>query len=95
MALATDDFIGRGPKDDPYTAAVAITKSDTVNLGHVTRAIYIGVAGDVAAILVDNAGDGTTGTPIVFKAMPVGIHRLRLTRVNSTNTAATDMVALW
>lgn len=72
----------------PSASAEAITPSNSVNLSGTTRGIYVGVTGDVTAVINGNA--------ILFKAVPVGlILPIRATRVNSTGTTATNMVALY
>lgn len=69
-------------------AFAAITKSDSTVLTGV-RAIYVGGAGDVS---VDDQND----VEVVFKAVPVGTTLwISPKRVNSTNTTATLMVALY
>lgn len=88
MTAAVDRFAtSRSQIDAPYTYAEVVTKSDTVNLAYVSRAIYVGVAGDVTLVTRD-------GQTVTFKALPVGTHRIRASRINSTGTAATDMLAL-
>jgi len=73
---------------DSYTAAEAVTPSDSTNFtGGRAVALYVGVAGDVTAVV--------GGTAVLFKALPVGVHRIAATRVNSTATTATNMVALY
>lgn len=67
--------------------AVAITPHDTTDIAVQPDAIYVGVGGDVVAIM--------DGSAITFKAVPVGILPIRPTRINTTNTTATDMVALY
>ena len=72
-----------------YTVAAAITPSDATNftLG-ACDAIYVGGAGAVVAIV--------GGTAITFAAVPVGTTlRVSATRVNSTSTTATNLVALY
>src|SRR5947207_5408242 len=72
-----------------YRSAVAVTPSDTVNLTSAPSAgLYIGVTGDVK---VDMAGSGTA---IVFKAVPVGILAVKVNRVYSTGTTATNILEL-
>lgn len=71
----------------PATGAVAVTPSDTVNLTNEARSLYIGVTGDVTAVV--------RGVTVLFKAVPVGILPVRVTRVNNTNTTATNIVALY
>lgn len=71
-------------------AAVAVTPHDTTLLPTgVTRALYIGVTGDVTVLMADG------GTAVLFKAVPVGVLPVRVQRVNSTGTTATNIVALY
>ena len=83
---ATDN--GNGA--EPACNAAAITPHNTNTLTYVTRAIYVGVAGDVKVDMV-----GLTGSGVTFSNLPVGIHPLRVTKVYSTGTTATNLVALW
>jgi hypothetical protein len=72
-----------------FKNAAAVTPSNTEDLAVTASALYIGVSGHVK---VDMEG---TGDGIIFKSVPVGILRGRFTRVYSTGTAATDIIALW
>jgi hypothetical protein len=66
----------------------AITKSDTVNLGNCIG-IYVGGAGDLALVGQDDA-------VVTFSAVPAGtVLPCGAKRVNSTNTTATLLVALY
>ena len=68
--------------------AVAVTPHDSTNLDQETRGLYVGVSGDVVAII--------GGVAITFTAMAAGIiHPIAVTRVNSTNTTATNIVAIY
>lgn len=77
-----------------YDKAVTITKSDTVNIDTSTTgavpcdAIYVGGAGVVVVVFPDSS----TGsfTCIAGQVLPV-----RAIRVNSTNTTATLLLALY
>lgn len=83
-----------------YNRAVAVTKSDTVNFDGSTYAatpvtkpipadaIYVGGAGVVVAVFED--GSSASFTAIAGQILP-----LKCIRVNSTNTTATLMVALY
>jgi len=71
-----------------YDYAETVTKSDTVNLTGLCRALWVGGAGVVAGVL-DN-GDVVQFTVAASTLLPV-----RLRRVNSTTTTATLMVALY
>lgn len=76
----------------PSGNAVAVTPSDTVDLTTKRdgcRALYVGVAGDIAAVL-------PTETVITLKNAVAGtILPVRCVRVNATDTTATDLVALF
>lgn len=81
-----------------YNKWVAITKSDTINIGETAAddghallpsAIYVGGAGNVVAV----AQDGSTAT---FTAVTAGtVLLVQPKRVNSTSTTATAMIALY
>lgn len=67
----------------------AVTPSDSVNLPAGCRGIYVGGIGNVALVGSDNV-------PITFTAVPVGTFMpCSAKRVNSTNTTATLMIALF
>lgn len=75
---------------DPSRRAIAITPSDSVDIadGQLTRGIYVGVSGNIVAVVGDNA--------ITFKGAVAGsVLPIRCSRINSTNTTATDLVALF
>ena len=69
-------------------SAVVVTPSDTVNMAE-TRGLYVGGIGNITAIMRD-------GRTVLFSAIPVGtILPIRVTRVNSTATTATLIIALY
>jgi len=86
-----DDFETYRPGlSDTAENAAAITPHDSTDLSKTTRAIYVGGAGDVS---VEMKG---AGSAVVFKGLPAGtVLPVRATRVNSTATSATDLIALW
>lgn len=72
----------------PAAAAVAVTPSDTTIIA-ATRALYVGVAGNVTVTMMD-------GADVTFTGMLAGvIYPLRVTKVLSTGTNATNIVALY
>lgn len=77
-----------------YTKGVDITKSNTQNFGkqgtadECCSAIYVGGAGIVAVVFQDD-------TVVNFTAVAGGYLYVKAKRVNSTNTTATLMVALY
>lgn len=73
----------------PNNSFRAVTTSDTLAIkGGPARALYVGGAGDVVAI-------NENGVAVKFAGVPAGsVLPIATTRVNSTNTTATDIVAL-
>lgn len=77
--------------NDPYSNAVVVTPSDSADLGFVTRGIWVGDGGakHVAVIMQDS------GT-VVFENIPTGTFLpIRVTRVKSTGTTASKLIAVW
>lgn len=67
----------------------AITPSNSTDLDVLTRAVYVGGAGNLVAV----DADGNTCT---FTGVPAGsILPIRVRRINSTSTTATSIVALF
>jgi hypothetical protein len=76
--------------DSPAPSAEEVTPSDSVNLDNTSRGLFVGVAGNVSVEMAE------TGTAIVFTGVLAGsILPIRIIRVNSTGTTATDMVSLY
>lgn len=72
----------------PPTDFEAVTKHDTNNFSQVCRAIYVGGAGDVAAVALNDSA-------YVFSAVPAGTYIIGFfKRVNATGTTATNMIAM-
>lgn len=68
----------------PVNSAFAVTPSDTQDLREVTRALYLGAAGSMRVRFAD-------GTEHTYAALAAGRHPLRVVRVFSTGTTATDI----
>ena len=70
--------------------AVAITPSDTADLGILAKRLYVGGTG---AIKVDMAN----GDTITFAAVPVGVFDpgCKIRKVYSTGTAATNIIGIY
>jgi hypothetical protein len=72
----------------PLTTPQAVTPSDTVDLTNVTRALWVGGAGNINLIFAD-------GTTQLISGVPAGtLLPFRVSRVKSTTTTATLIVAL-
>lgn len=75
--------------ESPCEGLLTVTPDDGADLAQVSRALYIGGAGDVAVTLKD----GSTGT---FSSAPAGmILPIRATRVLATGTTATNIIAMF
>lgn len=73
---------------DPAQDAAVVTPSDTADQGNV-RGLYVGGTGNVSVVTA-------AGNTCVFTAVPAGaILPVRCTKVNSTGTTATTIVALY
>lgn len=79
----------RAGLDSPAENAAAVTPNDSADLATVARALWIGGAGDVSVITV--GGDTVT----LAGATAGSIIPARVSRVRSTGTTATSIVALW
>ena len=71
-----------------YSNARSVVPSDTSGLGFTASALGIAVGG---TITVDTAGGSTN----VQLTLPAGVTPIRVTKVYSTGTAATGIVAYW
>jgi len=75
----------------PSEFYAAVTPSDTAGSGdlvYVSRAIYVGGAGNLIAIT-------TQDTEVTFTAVPVGtVLSIRAKRIKATGTTATNIVSL-
>lgn len=73
---------------DPGRDAAAVTPSDSTHLGNV-RSLWIGGAGDVAVVT-------PAGSTVTFAGATAGsIIPMQVVKVNSTNTTATSIVAIY
>lgn len=68
--------------------AVAVTPADGTTIP-VTRALYIGTSGNLAVIMAE----GTAA--VTFTNVPAGIFPIQVQKVMSTNTTASNIVALY
>lgn len=87
--MPAEDSFGNyaGGLTSPVTTGEVVAPHNANEQTFVSRAIYVGVSGDVTCLMAD-------GTTLLFKALPVGIHPIRAKRVNATGTTATDMLFL-
>lgn len=66
-----------------------LVKSDTVDVARVTKALYVGGAGDVVVRHVD---DDPADPPVTYKAVPAGTTLFIAIRRLMNATAATDII---
>ncbi|WP_427966473.1 spike base protein, RCAP_Rcc01079 family [Altererythrobacter sp.] len=73
----------------PAQICFAVTPDDAQDLAMVTKAIYIGLGGDVTLRSVDNTDD------VTFANVPTGaILDVRVSAVRATGTTASNIVGL-
>ncbi|MEV8467135.1 hypothetical protein AB0T83_10120 [Fluviibacterium sp. DFM31] len=73
----------------PAIDGIMVAPHDSNPLGHVSRAVYVGVGGDIRAELV-------SGAQLTFSAVPAGsMLPMRATKILSSGTTASSIVALW
>ena len=91
MATRQDPMVneyGIGWTAPGYDAA-AVTPNDSTDLSKPARALYIGGAGDVKL-------NTEAGTTVTFTGLAAGsVLPVRATRVHSTDTTATNIVAIY
>ena len=85
----TDRFESfRGGVESPANDGFAITPSDSTDFALDTRAIYVGVAGNIAVVM-------QSGAVVTFVGVPAGtILPVRAGRVNATGTTASSLLGL-
>ena len=86
---ATDNFATNVVGNtSPATIAEAVTPSDSIDLTNVCRALWIGGAGNISVIMAN-------GATVLFSGVAAGtMLPLRVSRVRSTSTTATLIVAI-
>ena len=87
---ATDSFSRyQTSGSDPACNAVLVSPSDSTDLTYVTRAVYVGTSGNMKVTMQDS------GT-VLFTGVPAGTTLpIRVTRIWSTTTTASTILALW
>ena len=86
---ATDNF-SKLPisVSDPATTAVLVTPSDSTDLTNVSRAVYVGTAGNMKVTMSES------GT-VLFTGVAAGTTLpIRVSRIWSTTTTASTIIAL-
>jgi hypothetical protein len=83
----------RGISEEPTASSgdiAAVTPSDATEFATMTRGLYVGGAGAVAVLGWEDSA------AVTFAAVPAGtILPVRVKKVMSTNTTATNIVALY
>ena len=87
---AIDDFKNNSVGiTSPVTDGESVTPSDATELSKVSRAIYVGVGGDLKYVTID-------GTTLSKKNIASGLsHPMRVRQILATGTTATDIIAEW
>ena len=86
---AIDDYTGySGGLESPLAHAREITPDDGTDIERVSRALHIGIGGDLRVTM---AG----GPTVTFRGLSAGWHPLRVSRIHASGTTASDIVAGW
>lgn len=73
----------------PARGAAAVVPDDDAELAYMTRALYVGGAGDVSVRMAD-------GQEVIFFNVPGGsVLPIRVVKVLAAGTTAGSMIALW
>ena len=67
-----------------YSKAAEVTPGEVIDETH---AIYVGSEGDLAVTI--------GGNNVIFRDLPAGFHNLRVTKIITGDTLASDIVALY
>lgn len=91
MSYTTDRFLKHSVLlDSPYVEAMAITDS---NIFPASRAVYVGITGNLVAEMLTYDG---SNTEITFMNVPQGTTLpIRIVRVDMSNTSANSLIALY
>lgn len=81
--------------DSPYCQGEAVVANDTVDLTQTTRALYIGVTGNVGVQFAGYPDTEMPGNGVILENVPVGVLNIRVNRVFAANTGASSIVALY
>ncbi len=89
MAAAVDSFSTfEVTLESPFNSAATVTPSDSTDLAYVTRGLFVGTGGAVAVTV--------GGQNVTFGNVPSGtMLTIRASRVLSTGTTASNIVAVW
>ena len=73
----------------PATNAVVVSPNDSTDLTYVTRAVYVGTTGNLKVTMSDSGTVLFTGV-VAGSTLPI-----RVSRIWSTTTTASTIIALW
>lgn len=80
--------------ESPAASGFAITPNDSTDLPYVTRAIYVGGAGNLVVDMINPNDDGTTTVTLVG-VVAGSMYPISATRIRSTNTTCTNLVGFY
>lgn len=97
--VLTYDLQGLHAPQEPSSDAVAVTPADADLANTPTRGLYVGTTGNMKVTMyggIDKDGNAVTGQAVTFNTIPAGaILPLRVVRVWSTGTTASNIIALY
>jgi hypothetical protein len=84
----SNSYLGASSMSFPAEHAEAVTPSDSTDLLIVSRALFVGGAGNIAVVMASGAAVTFTGV-LAGSILPI-----RVARVKSTSTTATNITSL-
>jgi hypothetical protein len=84
----TSVIAGTSMISDPVPNASTVSPSDSVDLSSISTAIYIGTTGNLKVTMMN-------AEVVTFMSLPIGFHPIRVRRVWSTGTTASNIIAVW
>jgi hypothetical protein len=88
--MTTDTVPQTQQQSVPATDGEAVTPHNSTNMTNVSRALWVGGAGNITAVM------HPSGTVLLFSGIAAGtLLPIRVSRVNSTGTTATLITAIY
>jgi hypothetical protein len=86
--MAVDTYPQAGGLESPAASAFAVTPSDASDLPTLTRALFVGVSGNLVVTLVSDSAS------VTFANLSAGWHPIRARKIHATGTTAGSILGI-